>query len=177
MDTQSGLLRVYSQAPGMYVVFDYEQALHFHGRTLPREITMYEAGKKVVDARLDSLDDLGPVDAQMFTPTTEMMARGTVATAGAPIRFSKAAPAPGNAAMPAIQPVIVHASIGPDGHVLEAGALQNYGALSHIAVKIVREGAYPNTTLRGSRQREAFINVRFGAMQETVKKEEVPGVN
>jgi hypothetical protein len=169
VDTASGLLRVYSQAPGMYVMFDYEQALQFHGRTLPRQISIYEAGKEVVKARMASIEDLGAVDEQVLGPTQEMLARGPVAPAGSPMRFGKPTPAPGNMAMSAIQPVIVHASIGPDGHVLEAEALQNYPALSELAVKIVREGAYPNATMRGSRQREAFINVRFGAIQETAK--------
>ncbi len=174
IDTQSGLLRVYSQAPGIYVVFDYDQAVHFHDRVLPRRLALYEAGKKMIDARIDSLDDLTAADSQLFTPTQEMLSRGRVATAGGPLRFPQPAPVPANVALTAIQPVIVHASIAPDGHVLEAEALQNYGTLSEAAVGIVRAATYPAATMGGSHQREAFINVRFGAIQQTAKKDSGP---
>jgi hypothetical protein len=163
VDPQNGRLQLYSQAPGMYVVFDYQQPLKFHNRTLPRTIAIYEAGMKVLDARLDSIEDLTNVDNQIFTPTAQMVAQGPAATAGSPIRFPQAAAIPGGAVTGEVQPVIVHASIGPDGKVLEAEALQNLPALSAAAVELVKRSSYPAATRSPRpRQREAFINVKFG---------------
>ena len=74
---------------------------------------------------------------------------------------------PGGAVTGEVQPVIVHASIGPDGKVLEAEALQNFSnALSTAAVELVKRTSYPmaSRSLR-PRHREVFINVKFGAGQ------------
>jgi hypothetical protein len=58
----------------------------------------------------------------------------------------------------AIQPVLVHATIDRDGHVLEAEALQNSNPeLAAKAIDIVRS----RMQSRGSVQREAFVNVEF----------------
>jgi hypothetical protein len=171
VDPQTGLLQLYSQAPGMYVIFDYQQPLKFHNRTLPRTISVYVAGTKVLDARLDSIEDLTNVDTLVFMPTAEMVARGPAATAASPIRFPQVAAMPGSAVTGEVQPVIVHASIGLDGKVLEAEALQNFPVLSAAAVELVKRSSYPAASRSPRpRQREAFINVKFGAGSEQADK-------
>jgi hypothetical protein len=42
IDPKSGLLRTYSEAPGIYNVYDYSEKFEFHGRTLARQISIVE---------------------------------------------------------------------------------------------------------------------------------------
>ena len=39
------------EAPGIYAAYDYANALHFHGQTLPSGIVVTEAGKTVIQAQ------------------------------------------------------------------------------------------------------------------------------
>jgi hypothetical protein len=60
-----------------------------------------------------------------------------------------------------IQPVIVHALLGPDGKVLDAELVENSGAaLSQSALDLVKRSTYVRAN-NGRLQREAFINVQF----------------
>src|SRR5277367_5902930 len=76
VDTKSALLRIYSEAPGIYTVYDYDSALRFHDRVLARQISIMESGETVLQIHVDSLEDAGAPDPALFTPTKEMLARG-----------------------------------------------------------------------------------------------------
>jgi len=161
VDAASGLLRTYSEAPGIYVVYDYQDALRFHGRVMPRTITIVEAGRTVLTARLENLQDLA-ADDSLFTVTPQMAAQGPGITVAPPIRFPMDAPESG-VARGAVQPVIVLAEIGSDGKVLEAELLED-SPLGAAALGLVRGSSYP--IARGGRQqRAAYINVRFVSAQ------------
>ena len=69
VDTKEALLRIYSEAPGIYVTYDYNDALQFHGRVLARQISVVEGGAQVLQIRVDSIQDPGPPDPSSFTPT------------------------------------------------------------------------------------------------------------
>lgn len=161
VDPKSGLLQIFSEAPGIYVVYDYSDALDFHGHTLARQIVVIEGGSPVLQIHLDSIAD--GADPASLVPTAQMMAQGPAAMITGPMRF----PQPGGVA-PAlsagtIQPVIVHAIIDENGKVLDAEALQtSNAALSNAALQLVLRSQYPRQapgTL--PRQREAFVNVKF----------------
>jgi hypothetical protein len=163
VDTKSALLRIYSEAPGIYTLYDYSDTLHFHGRTLARQISIVESGNTVLQINIDGLEDAGAPDPAVLTPTKEMLARGPgiVLVPSARIRVFATSPA-GNGKL---QPVIVHASIDDQGKVLEAEALQNSDpSLSNAALSMVKSSTYPpNRRATGPVQTEAFINVEFGA--------------
>ena len=76
VDTKSALLRIYSEAPGIYTIYDYDDVLHFHGHTLSRQISIVESGEAVLQIHVDSLEDAGAPDPALFTPSKEMLARG-----------------------------------------------------------------------------------------------------
>jgi hypothetical protein len=164
VDTKSALLRIYSEAPGIYTVYDYDDALHFHGRTLARQISIMESGEAVLQIHVESLEDAGTPDPALFTPTKEMLARGPGIVLMPSVRIpAGAAPPAGRAGT--IQPLIVHASVDDQGKVVEAEALQNSDpGLSSAALALVKSSTYPPQNLAsGPVQTEAFINVEFGA--------------
>ena len=76
INPQSGLLQMFSEAPGIYATYDYTNALSYHGRTLPREITILQGGNTVLQIHISSLDDADAGDGRLFTPTAEILARG-----------------------------------------------------------------------------------------------------
>jgi Gram-negative bacterial TonB protein C-terminal len=164
VDTKSALLRIYSEAPGIYTVYDYNDILHFHGHTLARQISIVEGGEAVLQIHVDSLEDAVAPDPALFTPSKEMLARGPGIVLVPSTRIPLFAASPtGNAGQ--VQPVIVHASVDDQGKVVEAEVLQDSNAnLSNAALSVVRNSTYPpQTRAMGPVQTEVFINVEFAA--------------
>ena len=161
IDPKTGLLRTYSEAPGIYNVYDYSEAFQFHGRTLARKISVVEDGVTVLEIHLDSLADAANSDPDQFVPTKKMRSHGPGDILVGPFRFPQFVPAPpGHSGE--IQPVIVHAVLDKKGHVVEAEALQHTDpALSEAALAIVARSNYEHREGGRPVQREAFINVQF----------------
>jgi hypothetical protein len=154
IDPERGLLRVWSEKPGIYAEYDYNGELNFHGNVVARQITVTEAGVQTVVIRVESLQD--PSEMELASVKPEPGLQPTFGLGGLdtfPIRAAR---------IPGISPgarVIVHASIGAnDGRVIEAEALQMEDAqLAEAAVQLVKSQRFAPTGL----QREAFINVMF----------------
>jgi len=158
IDPSTGLLQVLSDAPGIYVIYDYSNALKFHGRTLPRHFSIVEAGNSVLEARLESITEPS-ADPNLLKPATEMNAHGPLLSGTQRFaRFVRVAP---GASL--VQPVIVHAILNRDGRVMDAELVGNTDPdLGQSALDIVKRSQYPpENTRAGRQQREAFINVRF----------------
>ena len=166
IDPATGLLNIASLAPGVYSIYDYSNALQFHGRVLPGKVTICENGTTVIDAQLTSIADIDPKDTTPFTPTAQMVAQGTAMALGTPERFALPGvrpQAPGNT----IQPAIVHVTLDPQGRVLESEVLQT-SAVSAAALSLVNEwhfGAMKTASGAPPIEREAYINVRFQPRQ------------
>jgi TonB-like protein len=159
IDPKTALLAVWSDAPGIYVLYDYNGATVFHGHTLPQQISIVEGGAQVLEARLESLIEPSGVDASAFKPTPQMTTHGPILSAT--MRFPQVVRAAPGASL--VQPVIVHAILDEEGKVLDAELVNNSGAdLTKAALDIVKRGSYlPARDRRNPLQREAFINVRF----------------
>jgi hypothetical protein len=161
IDSKTGLLRTYSEAPGIYNVYDYSETFQFHGRTLARQISIVEDGATVLQIHLESLADAANSDPDQFVPTKKMLSRGPGDILVGPFRFPQfvAAP-PGHRGV--IEPVIVHAVLDKKGRVVEAEALQHSDSeLSAAALAIVERSNYAKRDEGRPVQREAFINVQF----------------
>lgn len=164
IDTQAGLLRLYSEAPGIYIAYDYQDALHFHNRVLPRKITITEGETTVLSARLESINDPVSTDAGYFTPTEQMKARGPGAMLMMPMRFPRFVSLTGGP-VGHIQPVIVVAEVGEDGKVTEAEVLQeSNSALARQVLEQVKK----TTSTAGKdngvpQQKQFYINVQIGS--------------
>ncbi len=157
VDSRTGLLQVWSDAPGMFVLYDYNGGAVFHGHTVPHQISIVEGGNSVLEAHVDSLFDASQVNPDSLKPTPHMAAQGPLLSAT--MRFPQAVRvAPGAST---IQPVIVHAILDQEGKVLDAELVDNSGmALSKSALDLVKRSSYVHARNRRL-QREAFINVRF----------------
>lgn len=161
VDPKTGLLRIHSEAPGIYSVYDYNGAVQFHGRTLPRQTTIVEGGTTVLQIHLDSIQDAND-DPNQFVPTKKMLAHGPGAIMVGPFRFPELVRAPAGYSGE-IKPVIVHAILDQKGKVLDAEVVGTSDpALSSAALGVVWHSSY-RPAERGDRplQREAFINVQF----------------
>jgi hypothetical protein len=127
VDDKTGLLQIYSEAPGIYVIYDFQKQLHFQGWTLARDFTIFEANTKVIEARIDSIEKLDSGFTDAFTITGSAVGQGPLLSI--PLHYFSI---PGLLAGIAIhgpvskvQPIVVHASVSDDGNVLEAEVLQD----------------------------------------------------
>jgi hypothetical protein len=161
VDPKTGLLRTHSEAPGIYTAFDYDGGAQFHGRILPRQITIVEGGATVLQIHVESIEDAS-LDPNQLAPTQKMLARGPGAIMVGPFRFPEFVTTPAGYGGE-IKPVIVHAILDQKGKVLDAEVVQAADpALSQAALGVIWRSSYP-PAMREDRplQREAFINVKF----------------
>ena len=161
IDPKTGLLRTHSEAPGIYSIYDYTGAIQFHGRTLPRQITIVEGGTTVLQIHLDSVEDPNN-DPNQFVPTKKMLSHGPGPVMVGPFRFPESVRAPAGYSGE-IKPVIVHAILDQKGRVLDAEVVQSSDpALTTAALGVVWHSSYlPAQRQDRPLQREAFINVKF----------------
>jgi hypothetical protein len=159
IDPATGLLQMWSVAPGIYAVYDYNGAAEFHGHTLPKQISIFEEGRLAVQARVKSLKDVSDIDPNLFQPTGEMVDDGGTFTLSAPTRLPMRVDPSDRPTSSYFQPVIVHAILdAQDGSVLDAEVLQTIDRdLSRAAMDLVRSTAFEPSGF----QQEAFINVQF----------------
>lgn len=163
IDPQTGLLHVWSEAPGIYTIYDYSNALQFHGHTIAQQITVVENDTPILQIHVDSLIDAGQVDIRQFMPTSEMRAHGHSFPLRGPLRYPLDVPAAAGVMPKIIQPVMVHATISRDGQVLEEEALQDASQdLVRKALALVKSSKYAAS----ESQREVFVNVEFYLAQQ-----------
>jgi len=158
IDPQSGLLQTYSEAPGIYTIYDYGNATQFHGRILPGQFTVSEAGSVVLQATV-SIQDPAADEPAFIPPTPQMLSPGLTLVPPSNM-FQPAGLAQLNTpAQGGIHPVVVHATVMQDGHVAEAEALQTSDpARSQAAVNLVKNSTYrPEKSVV---QREIFFRVQ-----------------
>jgi|SRR5271165_3565510 len=159
IDPATGFLQMWSEAPGIYAVYDYTGAKNFHGHTLPQRISIFEDGRLAVLANLESVEDAPNLDPALFKPAPEMEAANESFTLASPSRFPMRVDPSDGPTSPFFQPLIVHAILdAQDGTVLDAEALQTSDRdLSRAAIDLVRSTTFPPSGF----QQEAFINVQF----------------
>ena len=155
MDNRSGILQMKSPAPGAYVIYEYGRNLQFHGRFIPDRITASIGGVLVLDAQI-TIADAGSVDANLLTPSAEMIARGVGPALSVGQKFL--IDAPGGDAADAIQTVMVHAELNAAGIVLEEEiSASTDPRLSQAALDLVKQHAFPPA----ASQRDVYISVGF----------------
>jgi hypothetical protein len=159
IDPSTGLLQMWSEAPGIYAVYDYSGSAPFHGHTLPRAISIFEGGRPAVTVKVESFEDAPNLDPNLFKPTPEMSDAGESFTLASPNRFPLRVDPSDGPTSPLFQPVIVHAILdAQDGHALDAEVLQNSDRdLSRAAMDTVMSTNFQPSGF----QQEAFINVQF----------------
>jgi hypothetical protein len=165
LDPKTALLQIWSEAPGIYVVYDYNGATQFHGRTLPKQISIIEGGNPVLEIQIEGIHD-GAGNPALLVPipqmTAQMIEDGPGAIMSKPFRFPQAGGGTPEVAEGTVQPIIVHAIIDEKGKVVEAEALPTVNAsLNNSALQLVEKTVYPPQRGLMPTEREAFINVRY----------------
>jgi hypothetical protein len=158
-DAESGLLRTWSEAPGIYTDYSYADAIRFAGRTIPRDITVTEGNTAILQIHIDSLEPAVGVMPEMFQPTRAMRADGPAFVIGSPQRFPMRVDRAPEGVASHVQPVIIHATLSnTDGRVLEAEALPGSDpALAQEALDLIEKTNFQANGM----QQEVFVNVKY----------------
>jgi hypothetical protein len=159
IDPATALLQTWSEAPGIYAIYDYTGAADFHGHLFPRQISIFEGGRLAVKVHVESLEDAPNIDVDLFKPSSEMVAAGESFTLATPSRLPMRVDPSDAPTSRFFQPVIVHATLdAQDGSVLDAEALQTSDAgLGRTAVDLVKSTLFEPSGF----QQEVFISVDF----------------
>ena len=151
VDNSTGLLQIYSRAPGTFAIYGYTQGLQFHGRWMPDHITIFVAGVQTVDAQLTSIAD--PDLAGTASLKAEAGMQRTV-TAPMNQRFPLFAHDPTNSGV--IKPVIVHVTVDDQGNVVESEVSAAADpALVDQAIALVKRSKF------SAQRMDAYVAVRF----------------
>jgi len=161
VNTQSGLLRIASEVPGAYTVYDYTDALHFHDLTLPRNITVSEAGAKVLDIRIESVTDPVSLDRKQLTPAAGMTTGPVFHDS---VHLFAGVPDGSRQRPTIIRPVIVHAVFGPGGNTIETEIAESSDPTLNVAALNFAKGfrySIPPPPGAVPEQSQVFLTVRF----------------
>lgn len=113
VDVESGLLETYSPVPGMYIRYDYGNAIHFHDHIVPAGFTIYENGRAVVEAKTDNVSDPPSANSEMFQ-TGSLNSLGAGAVLAPSVGAWNSGPAQ-DTSISSDQLVVVLGSISPEG--------------------------------------------------------------
>ncbi|HUI78808.1 MAG TPA: hypothetical protein VLY24_12855 [Bryobacteraceae bacterium] len=124
VDPQQNLLITYSPAPGLYVHYDYTNAINFHGTVVPGAFMITEAGRPVIDAKTESVIDPSGLNPALFAPSgLSSIGVGSVMTQPERVRSLSgmgSAPANGNANIDVVEVIAVSS---PEGQLSEPEVL------------------------------------------------------
>jgi hypothetical protein len=166
IDPQSGLLKVHSEAPGRYAVYDYTDAPQLGSHILPRNVTITEGGRVVSKISIDSLQGMTSADPDLFIPTTAMKAKGPGVAMTSATKVSRIHGAGSYTSAVTLRPVCVFGIVTPSGHLVEAHALQPLDPNSRAAVEDARKIDFAPQTTTGAPPRQHFVFVieKFAAL-------------
>jgi hypothetical protein len=171
VDPKSGLLMTYSPVPGMYVAYDYTNAVHFHDKAIPGKFTITQAGQTAIEARTESVTDPGRLDAALFQPAgLEKIGAGPLMSP--PWRVRTRVTSGGGNPNGALQVVVLDGMVTPEGKLGEVQVLASSdAALNQNAQEEAgkwknwqsQEDAQPGAT---PQSHEVFFTVEFGQPEQ-----------
>jgi hypothetical protein len=162
VDPKTGLLATYSPVPGLYVHYDYGNALHFHEQIIPDAFTITENGRAVIEARTESVTAAPDASQNTFKPAG-LTPLGVGPVMEVPVMIRSDAPG----VNPSPQVVVVHGMVSPDGRLEETEVLTSTDAsLNDAAVSRASVAHFLQTgrdTQPGTTpiSREAIFTVEF----------------
>lgn len=159
IDPQSGLLLVHSEVPGRYAVYDYASAPQLAGHTLPRKVTITEAGRVVSRISVESIGPLTASDASLFVPSDAMKAAGPLPAITSATRITRIhAQGPVTSAM-TMRAVCVFGIVTSTGQLVEVHSLQPSDPNSQAAVEDAKSIDFSPTVPAGAPPRQHFVFV------------------
>jgi hypothetical protein len=159
IDPQSGLLQMHSDVPGHYAVYDYSNAPQLGGHTLPRSVTITEAGRVVSKISVESLQGLTDADPSLFVPTDAMKAKGPAVAMTSATKLSRVLGQAPLTSDVTLHPVCVFGMLTATGHLVEAHALQPSDPNSKAAVEDAEKIDFSPLTPAGTPPRQHFVFV------------------
>lgn len=158
VDPENKDLMVWSEAPGHYVYYDYTTSTTFQGHVIANDISLYEAGSRVMQIHVDGIEDASGIKPESLRPSPEVMAKGQSFALAGPMKYPITVPTRQGVIPTMVQPVFVHATFDREGRVIEAEALQNSNPeMTAKAIETVKS----SNQGRSQAQREVFVNVEF----------------
>jgi hypothetical protein len=159
IDSQSGLLRMHSEAPGRYAVYDYSNAPQLGSHLLPRVVTVTEAGRVVSKISVESLQGIPVADPGLFVPTDGMKAAGQAIAMTSETKIARVqGQGPFTAAM-TFRPVCIFGIVTPAGQLVEAHSLQPSDPNSEAAVRDAKGIDFSPSTRAGAPPQQHFVFV------------------
>lgn len=162
VDPNSRLLVTYSPAPGVYVRYDYANAIPFHGKTIPGGFTISEFGRPILEAKTQSVSDPGNVSPALFeTSGLTPVGVGSIMTPAAHVRRGQ------RGASGALHMVELRGISTPDGQTSEIEVLASTNAaLNEAALEWANRWQQPaNQPQNGSTPQSHEIFFLYEAVQ------------
>ena len=165
-DARSGALTTWSPAPGVYVHYDYSSAINFHDHALPGRFTITEAGRTIVEGRVESVTDPGSPDPALFDASA-LNPTGVGSMLVRAWHFHGFVPYTGDAANATLQMVVVHGVLTAGGELTETEVVASSSAgLNQRALDFAakhkrwkaEDGDQPGAT---PQEREIFFTVHM----------------
>ena len=170
-DAHSGALTTWSPAPGVYVHYDYSNALSFHGKAIPGGFTITEAGRTVVDARVESVTDPGSPDPALFDPSA-LSQTGVGSLLAHEWHLRRFAPFAGGRTNVTLQAVVVHGMLTPGGELTETEVVASSSAhLNRQALDLAAKmqnwhGEDEDQPGATPQEHEVFLTVQFAVPEQ-----------
>jgi hypothetical protein len=159
IDPESGLLQIHSEVPGRYVAYDYANAPGFGGHTLPRTVTVTEAGRIVSKISVEQLQEMPSAEPALFTPTETMRAKGRSIEMTSATKVTRVHGKPPFTSAMSVRVVCVFGIVTPTGQLVEAHSLQPSDPNSEVALEDAKQIDFTPSTPNGAQPRQHFVFV------------------
>ena len=166
LNPDTGLLEMYSPYAGLYIRYDYANAVHFHEVIIPDGFTITERGKTVIEAKTENVGDAPPANSNLFEPAG-LNPLGVGQVIQGPMRVQGFETTESSDSSAAGQVVVLHGMVSPEGQLSEVEVLASTNpslegaAIDHAnkAHALQMDGdTQPGTT---PRSREVVFTVEF----------------
>ena len=151
IDPQSGRLRMHSDVPGRYAIYDYTNAPRLGEQGLPSTVTVTEAGRVVSTISVESLQTLASVDPALFVPTARMKAEPATAMVSATKISRMQGQGPVSPSMK-VRPVCIFGLVTPSGQLVEAHSLEPNDPNSEAALRDAKSMDFSPSLAAGAPQ-------------------------
>jgi len=166
VNIRTGLLESFSPCAGLYIHYDYANALHFHDQIIPGGFTITEHGKAIIEAKTESVGDAPSKDSSLFQPAgLTPLGVGQVIVPPMTVWSGEVSDSLGAGSVG--QVVVIHGMVSPDRQLTEPEVLASTNVgLDEAAVEHAKRApalgagfrAQPGTT---PQSREIIFTVQF----------------
>jgi hypothetical protein len=159
INPQTGLLQSHSQVPGRSYTYDYSDAVQFAGRSLPRKVTVNEAGRAVSVITVQSLTTSASADPLLFQPTESMRSKGRPIVLGGAQKMARTLAGQPASLTSDGDTICIFGLVTPTGQLREAHSLQPTNPASAAAIEAAKKLTFPVSSQPGQQVQQSFVFV------------------